>query len=63
MTEWQPIETAPKDGSAILAWWDASGSHGIIAWCACRAHWIETGDANLPRYEEVPLPIAEGASH
>jgi hypothetical protein len=37
MTEWQPIETAPKDGCAILAWRD-SGVHVM--------RWRERGDGS-----------------
>lgn len=29
MTEWQPIETAPKDGSDIIAFFPAENKHGI----------------------------------
>lgn len=30
MSEWQPIETAPKDGTMILVW-DESSSPGVVA--------------------------------
>jgi hypothetical protein len=32
MTEWQPIETAPKDGTAIQASIPGNGSDNVIAW-------------------------------
>jgi hypothetical protein len=32
MTEWQPIDTAPKDGTRILAYWADSDEHTIIEW-------------------------------
>lgn len=32
MSEWQPIETAPKDGTAIQARIPGNGSDNIIAW-------------------------------
>lgn len=36
--EWQPIETAPKDGSKILSWF-ADGDYSIIYWGAYDGSW------------------------
>lgn len=41
MTEWQPIETAPKDGSKILAWF-ADGDYSIIYWGAYDGSWVQS---------------------
>ena len=32
MTDWQPIETAPKDGSCVLAWFDEAKHHFLLYW-------------------------------
>lgn len=29
---WQPIESAPKDGTRILAFQESSQGHGIVSW-------------------------------
>lgn len=31
-TQWQPIETAPKDGTEILVWFDEAKRHFILWW-------------------------------
>lgn len=61
--KWQPIETAPKDGSVILcAWFDDDGTTYAIA------GWYEPGIADLCWYDQyddaicpthwLPLPPA-----
>lgn len=34
MNDWQPIETAPRDGTSIQARIPGNGSANVIAWCA-----------------------------
>lgn len=48
-SQWQPIETAPRDGSPILVNWygDASDSAVIVYW----SNGWETGDSR--QYEEL----------
>jgi hypothetical protein len=48
MTDWQPMSTAPKDGTKILAC-DVSGRFSpdrlfIVMWDANEPHWPWTGD-------------------
>ena len=38
---WQPIETAPKDGSRVLLWWDGAVREG---WCAGAGKSRDGGD-------------------
>lgn len=44
MSEWQPIETAPKDGSWILAI-NNRGNQAVIIWSHSAPHWTERSDA------------------
>lgn len=70
MPEWQPIETAPKDGTAILAYSRQAGlegkllrSHGVKVtwWRTDRARdgftgWGEFNDQFWPATHWTPLP-------
>lgn len=46
--DWQPIETAPRDGTAIELWWDGLAMIPI-------ASWLETGWGLGESGEEVPF--------
>ena len=61
MTEWQPIETAPKDGTEMLAFWNRSNVYGIASFDDGR--WAdETGEVSAPtHWMPLPEPPAEGA--
>lgn len=63
--QWQPIESAPRDGTEILAYWDQSRCHGIVGWFGC---WMTSDDAvvSAPTYwmplSAGPLPkVAAGS--
>lgn len=59
MTEWQPIETAPKDGTRVLAVW---GQHGvqIIRWHSWEArpeYFVRAGACWKPDDHMCPLNV------
>ena len=66
MSEWKPIETAPKDGSRFLAWhkgnvhffrWQdfKDGSDAPVGWRDNFIYVYPEGDANGPTHW-MPLP-------
>jgi hypothetical protein len=57
---WQPIKTAPKDGTEILAWARSDGFF-VVFWYAHRGVWLWTaheldGDEELNPTHWMPLP-------
>jgi hypothetical protein len=57
---WQPIETAPKDGTPILAW-PCEGMPYVVRWehRVSGYKWIEAGGEGYEQYEPtnwMPLP-------
>lgn len=75
-TEWQPIETAPKDGTALLLWEEASihpfvGWWAMGGWTVSHEHVDAEGGWNgavvvdrlqLPITHWMPLPPAPGSA-
>lgn len=68
MSDWQPIETAPKDGNEILvfyqtrkkvviAYWEPQSYNKKPRpyWAAIGSHWIES-DRKYPPTHWMPLP-------
>lgn len=51
MTEWQPIETAPKDDSNILLWIDQEPEVCAGRWSSLVRNWVAAGTNELFYYE------------
>jgi hypothetical protein len=56
MSTWQPIETAPKDGTEILAW---DGDQHIVAWFD--GDWRFSDDRQCFPTHWQPLPAPPGS--
>ena len=65
MTEWQPIDTAPKDGTAILIWPAKSSFTGddtisyVVRWNDWKQGWIEASGEEYDTFYPthwMPLP-------
>jgi hypothetical protein len=65
MTQWQPIETAPKNGTAVLATWENTAEFDVLRWIEDRQAWcVHYGGWGEDRYrnDETPthwMPLPE----
>jgi hypothetical protein len=53
---WQPIETAPKDGTWIQGWDDGVGYLGYISMCTHYEFWTADGMSPVFPNKWQPLP-------
>ena len=64
MSEWQPIETAPKDGTEVLVWSEHGGVESAYWEAGCYGHsgWTiyqirtEIAEPDFPPTHWMPLP-------
>jgi hypothetical protein len=58
MSEWQPIETAPKDGTPVDLWTAEDGRFADACWNSTRRRWETQWErlANSVPTHWMPLP-------
>lgn len=58
MSNWQPIETAPKDGTEVLIWVELHGfmRRAVSHYAGQYADWVIPGIAGLNPTHWMPLP-------
>lgn len=62
--KWQPIETAPKDGTSILGYWDKGEVYGVVwfedgQWCEYDPECVVREPSHwqpLPKAPPPPIP-------
>ena len=61
MSEWQPIETAPKDGTSILGYWCYEGGfeHYIQPIRYLHGKWLHDWDHSDELYPTHWMPLPE----
>jgi len=61
--QWQPIETAPKDGTEILCWVLGCDEHQVLWWSEhdCWKRWGDTYEHYSPTHW-MPLPMQPNAA-
>jgi hypothetical protein len=60
MSDWQPIETAPKSGYIIGAWKDGKWQAAQLWWDDMVEEWVHaTGDHYVKPTHWMPLPDAD----
>ena len=59
-SQWRPIATAPKDGTAVLGWW--ADECMIVDWCVFVERWCSTHDSEDLFMPEPThwMPLPEG---
>lgn len=66
--KWQPIATAPKDGTHVLVWWEYWSRHPTVAWVDRFGRWVseialdENGDHPPTYWQPLPSPPTEKGS-
>ena len=68
MSEWMPIETAPKDGTQILVARAGEeigmGAVEIVDWCVMENwHWEQVGDDLYRKVKDAPSEFWNGNGH
>lgn len=58
MMEWQPIETAPRDGTRVLLGYEGAADYDICVWHAALGNWFNEYSHPVPITPThwMPLP-------